>query len=211
MQIERTEFFKFTKRIDKKKPVAIYSKDLKLNLLKKHKIFSNTDIYKYLIVKEEKFHSNKNLLPKNFNGNDSESSYEIIPVPPQKFNINEAIELFIKELNNELTFIYGLGDNSLEYLRGSNPNHIPSDLIVLAFVKDGDYDQKELSRPFEIFSNLERNYIKLFQSKPTMGEDGSTWFFVILKKRQLIEKNKEIIDLSNETALFDSTFFTNKF
>lgn len=47
---------------------------------------------------------------------------------------------------------------------------------------------------------MNKNFVKLFNSKIFNGKDGSTWFFILLKKRMLIKKNREII--LNENKLF---------
>jgi hypothetical protein len=213
LEIEQNIYYESSKKKSIQKAVGIYTNDLKLNLLKKHPVFQNEYIYKYLFVKSEKYEKiNKiyqdkgaeNALKKLYNNN-----CDIFPM--DNLNIYDAVNKFMMESKSETILIQGLGDNCLNYLNAPNPNLILSDLIVMAFVKDGDYIQSELSRPFEIWQNLEQNFIKLYQSKPVMGKDGSSWFFVVFKKRWLIEKNREVLDLKEESPLFDNKIFSNRF
>ena len=136
-------------------------------------------------------------------------NYELKSV--NNYNINDCLETFIKESGSKFTFMEGFGDNSLRYLQLNDPSDIPTDILVAAFIKDGEYNQQELSRPFTIWNRMERNYVKLFQSKNYMGEDGSTRFFCVFKKRMLIQKNREIIDLELQNTLFDEKIFRNYF
>ena len=118
---------------------------------------------------------------------------------------------FQETSKSKFTYIEGITDQSLQFLQLNDPSEIPSDIIVMAFVKDGEYNQQELSRPFDIWSVMEKNFVKLYQSKSLMGNDGSTWFFTVFKKRMLIQKDREVLDLSLESPLFDSNIFKNYF
>jgi hypothetical protein len=135
----------------------------------------------------------------------------IDPYVKDKFEFLNATKKFLDSSKCELCLIEGNGDHPLNYLHLEDPAKIPSDILVIAFVKDGEFNQQDISRPFNIWDQMEKNYIKLFQSKKMIGRDGSTWFFSVFKKRMLIKNNVDQIDLSLENPLFDQKFFKNQF
>lgn len=112
---------------------------------------------------------------------------------------------------SELCLIEGNGDHPLNYLHLEDPINIPSDILVIAFVKDGEFNKQDISRPFDIWDKMEKNFIKIYQSKKSFGKDGSTWFFSVFKKRMFMKNNLDKIDLSLENPLFDGKFFKNQF
>jgi hypothetical protein len=122
-----------------------------------------------------------------------------------------ALEMFKKDSECKLTYLEGFNDLSLKYLQNHDPLEIPSEILVVSFAKDGDHNRSEISRPFDIWSQMEKNFIKMYQSKKLMGDDGSTRFFAVFKKRMLIQKDREIINLENENPLFDQMSFKNYF
>ena len=126
-------------------------------------------------------------------------------------SLNTAFNYFQEVSKSKLTLIEGLSDNSIQYLQLIDPSDIISDIVLISFVKDGDFYKEELSRPFTIWKKMEQNFVKLYQSENLMGNDGSTWFFALFKKRMLIQQYREVVDLSNETPLFDSKDFKNYF
>ncbi len=142
---------------------------------------------------------------------DDKNNIFINPIKKHKIEFLNATNVFLELSKSELCLIEGNGDHPLNYLVLEDPMKIPSDILVVAFVKDGDYKQEDLSRPFAIWNQMERNFIKLYQSKQSYGKDGSTWFFSVFKKRMLIKNGVDQIDLSLENPLFDGKFFRNQF
>jgi hypothetical protein len=125
--------------------------------------------------------------------------------------LKSALDKFHEDSKSNFTFLEGITDQSLKFLSLRDPTEIPTDILVIAFVKDGEYNQQELSRPFDIWPIMEKNYVKLYQSKKFMGNEGSTWFFSVFKKRMLILKDREVLDLKLENPLFDEKTFKNYF
>jgi hypothetical protein len=99
-------------------------------------------------------------------------------------------------------FFLKLMDQKLEIFQ------FPSDIIIIAYVKDGEFSKQEILSTFS-WNYIDQNFIKLFTSKEVYGKDGSTWFFEIFKKRILIQKGREIFDTeeidssSNKDLLFN--------
>jgi hypothetical protein len=152
-----------------------------------------------------------------YRANENSINYEdrnniyIKPYVRDKFEFLNTTKTFSEFTKSELCLIEGNGDHPLNYLHLEDPVKIPCDILVIAFVKDGEYNKEDVSRPFTIWEKMERNYIKLFQSKKMIGRDGSTWFFSVFKKRMLIKNNVDQLDLSLENPLFDQKFFRNQF
>ncbi len=122
----------------------------------------------------------------------------------------KGFEKFQEISKSKFTLLDGLRDHALNILKLNDPCEIPADILLLAVVKDGDHDNEELARPFDIWEEMEKHYIKLYQSKNFMNGDGATWLFLVFKKRMLIQKNREILNSDNEqTLLFDESIFKN--
>jgi hypothetical protein len=183
--------------------IGIYSRDINLKMYHTNKLFyENTNTFKYPIILSSKYDKFKNQL---------EFLKDTKFLTMDRLKFDDALKLLTKETNSKLTLVEGLEDICLDYLHLPDPFNIPFDILVMSFVKDGVYKQQEVSMPFEIWKEMEKNYVKVYQSHTFIGKDGSTWFFVVFKKRILFEKNREIIELSQETSLFDSKFFRNDF
>lgn len=78
--------------------------------------------------------------------------------------------------------------------------------MIFTFIKDGNIDQKELSNYFVDRDSLMEIYSKIFQSNIFHGDDGSSWFTVILKKKNLIDNNTIISDDTNENYIAEKLF-----
>ena len=128
----------------------------------------------------------------------------------EPFHIQKGIMKFQEISKSKLTLVDGLRDHSLHFLKLHDPSEIPADIVLIAVVKDGDYANEELTRPFDIWGDMEKHYVKLYQSKNFMNGDGATWFFLLFKKRMLIQKNREVLNSDNEQSLlFDESIFKN--
>lgn len=133
---------------------------------------------------------------------------EIIEIEP--FSLIKAINLFNQVSHSNLTFLEGLRDDCLDLLKINDPSESPADVAIFAIVKDGDYNNSEFARTFNIWNHMEKNYVKLYQSKNYMNNDGATWFFLVFKKRMLIQKDREVLEPENEQSpLFDESIFKN--
>jgi hypothetical protein len=126
------------------------------------------------------------------------------------FNLNNVTNLFTSEIKSKLCLLEGFSDLNLDFLGLEDPSHIPGDILVFSFVKDGEFKKEEVSRNFDLWQNMQNTYIKMYQSPKLMGSEGSSWFFVVFKKRMLVT-NIDKIELKNENPLFDSRVFYNMF
>jgi hypothetical protein len=64
VQMDRNIYFSLTPRIDGKKAVGIICNDLNKNLMKKHPLFLNQNLYKTLYARKTKFDKFESLFAK---------------------------------------------------------------------------------------------------------------------------------------------------